>query len=416
MLKRTVIISMVSNIFQWYAFTLFGYLAPVIGQLFFPSLDKTLQLLFAFGTFAAGYLARPLGGLIFGYIGDKLGRKYSVVLTIFVMVLPTVLIGILPTYKSMGIFASVLLILLRMLQGISMGGNYAGTITLTTEHSTQNKKGLIGCLTVTGCLLGVMLGSSVVAFLSSMMSDNSFEIWGWRIPFILGILAIIPGCVMSRFVPEPPSFVEAKKRQKLLKNPILASFRDYPKILTSLVFITMLHDLSFYIFFIYLPSHFTEFLNFDRSAILLINTINIIIVIIFAILSAILSDIHGRKIVMGIAAIFLLISTIPLFFLLNQTKEIYIVFLIQAILAIGVGSYLGPMPALLSESLPTSIRNSGLAIITNISGPLFGGASPFIVTNFIKLTNSYMAPGIYLTLGAFIAYLVLRKSKLSLYK
>ncbi|RZI46439.1 MFS transporter [Candidatus Finniella inopinata] len=410
-LARTVITSMTGNLFEWYDFALFGYFAPIIGKLFFPSFDPISQLLSAYGAFAAGYLARPLGGLFFGYIGDRHGRKKALVLTILFMAVPTALIGVLPTYEHIGGAAPVILILFRLLQGISMGGNYAGSITFTTEHSTKNRRGLVGSFTVTSCLLGLMLGSAMAALFSSILTDAQMEAWGWRLPFLAGISICVVGYYLRRSVAESPVYEQAEKTGNLSQTPVRDVFKKHGSSLLTLVLVVMLHDLSFYILFVYMTTHLTEFLHLSKSMAFTINTINMVFVSLITIGSAWLSDIYGRKIVMGTAAVLFIAGTIPLMMVVNQSDQMLYIFLAQALMAVGVGGYFGPLPALMVETFPTAVRNSAVSLTTNISGPLFGGTAPQIVIVFITLTGSNLVPAFYLTAGAVVALIALTRLK-----
>jgi MHS family proline/betaine transporter-like MFS transporter len=410
-LVRTVITSMTGNLFEWYDFALFGYFAPIIGKLFFPSFDPISQLLSAYGAFAAGYLARPLGGILFGYIGDRQGRKKALVLTILLMAIPTVLIGILPTYAQIGGTASAILIFLRLLQGLSMGGNYGGSITFTTEHSDPKHRGLVGSFTVTSCLMGLMLGSATAALFSSILSDVQMESWGWRLPFLVGILICIVGYYLRRRVAESPMYEQAQQDGQLTKNPLREVFSHYAGNLFTLVLVVMLHDLSFYILFMYMTTHLTEFLHLSKSMAFTINTVNMLFVSLITMGSAWLSDLYGRKIVMGSAAVLFIIGTLPLMSIINQTDQPIYIFLAQTLMAIGVGGYFGPLPALMVETFPTAVRNSAVSLTTNISGPLFGGTAPQVVILLITYTGSNLVPGYYLTVGAVVALLALLRLK-----
>ena len=411
-LARTIVTSMMGNLFEWYDFALFGYFAPIIGKLFFPSFDSMTQLLSAYGAFAAGYLARPLGGLLFGYIGDRYGRKKALVLTILLMAIPTAIIGILPTYNDIGIAASVLLIVLRLLQGISMGGNYSGSITFTTEHSPEKNRGLIGSFAVTSCLTGLLLGSGTAALFSLIFEPIQLETWGWRIPFLVGILICLVGYYMRRTVPESPAYEAAQEAGELINNPVKTLFKDYGMVLFFMVAVVMLHDLSFYILFMYMPTHLTEFLFINKSAAFTINTLNMIFVILFTLGSAWLSDRYGRKKIMGIAGALFIIGTIPLITIVNASADnLVYIFLAQTLLAVGVSGYFGPLPALMVEAYPTKIRNSAISATTNISGPIFGGTAPLVVTFLINATGSNMVPAYYLTAGAVLALIALIKIK-----
>lgn len=407
-LMKTVITSMIGNLFEFYDFALFGYFAPIIGRLFFPSENKTVELISAFGVFAAGFLVRPIGGMIFGHIGDRLGRKKALILTILMMAIPTAIIGFLPSFETIGIAAPILLVAMRMLQGISMGGNYGGSITFTTEHSNPKHRGLIGSFAVTSCLVGILLGSATAALFANIFDDITLESWGWRIPFVLGIFICLVGFYMRREIPESPEYETAEKSHSLKEHPVIDVFKNHGLTLSKVVLTVMLHDLSFYILFVYMASHLSEHSGLSKGAALTINTINLIVVSGCTVLSGWLSDKIGRKRVLIIAASLFIVGTIPLIHLVNNSESIITIFLAQMILAIVVGGYFGPIPALMSEAYPTSIRFSAVTMTTNISGPVFGGTAPMLMAYLINATGTNMIPAYYLTIGAVIALMTLR--------
>lgn len=410
-LFKTVTASLVGNLFEWYDFALFGYFAPVIGKLFFPSNNKAVELISAFGAFAAGYLIRPIGGMIFGYIGDRMGRKKAMVLSILLMAVPTALIGILPTYAEIGIWAPVLLMVIRMLQGISMGGNYGGSITFTTEHTDSSHRGLIGSFAVTSCLVGILAGSGAAALASNFFSEADLIAWGWRLPFVVGILICFVGFYIRRNVPESPEYIVAQAAGELKQNPIKEVFASHGRTLVKVVMAVMLHDLSFYILLVYMATHLSTQLGLSQGMALTINTASLVVVSIFTVFSAWLSDKIGRKAVLGGAAFLFVIGTIPLLEIVNKTSDPMVILGAQMLLSIAVGGYFGPLPALMVEAYPTSVRFSAVTITTNISGPLFGGTAPMLVTFLIDKTGSNMVPAYYLTFGALVALLVLRSIK-----
>lgn len=411
-LTRTVITSMIGNLFEFYDFILFGYFASIIGKLFFPSDDPTTELISAFGLFAAGFIFRPLGGIIFGYIGDRMGRKKAMVLTILLMAIPTAIIGFLPTYNDIGIAAPILLIIMRILQGVSMGGNYGGSITFTTEHADPHHRGLVGSFAVTGCLTGILLGSATATLFSRIMTEQELSTWGWRIPFILGIFICLVGFYMRRRIPESPEYLVVQETGKVAKYPIQQVFSENGKTLISVVLATGLHDLSFYMLLVYMATYLSEVVGLDKETAFTINSINLLVVMFFTIFSAWLSDRIGRKPVLISAAVMFIIGTIPLLTIVNGSNDTTLIFLAQMVLAIAVGSYFGPLPALMVEAYPTSIRFSAITITTNISGPLFGGTAPMLVTYLIAETGSPMIPAYYLTAVAVIALIALRYVKI----
>ncbi len=410
-LVKTVTASLVGNLFEWYDFALFGYFAPIIGKLFFPSDNKAVELIAAFGAFAAGYLIRPLGGMIFGHIGDRMGRKKALVLSILLMAIPTALIGVLPTYAEIGIWAPVLLMVIRMLQGVSMGGNYGGSITFTTEHTDPSRRGLIGSFAITSCLVGIMAGSGAAALSSNIFSEADLMSWGWRVPFLFGILICLVGFYIRRNVPESPEYIIAQESGELKKNPVKEVFTQHGRTLAKVVMAVMLHDLSFYILLVYMATHLSTQLGLSQGMALTINTISLLVVSIFTVVSAWLSDKIGRKAVLGGAAFLFAIGTIPLLGIVNTSNDPMIILAAQMLLAVAVGGYFGPLPALMVESYPTAVRFSAVTITTNISGPLFGGTAPMVVTYLIDKTGSNMVPAYYLTIGAVVALIVLRSIK-----
>lgn len=411
-LTRTVITSMIGNLFEFYDFILFGYFASIIGRLFFPSDNPTTELISAFGLFAAGFIFRPLGGIIFGYIGDTLGRKKAMVLTILLMAIPTAIIGFLPTYADIGIAAPILLIIMRILQGLSMGGNYGGSITFTTEHADPSQRGLVGSFAVTGCLTGILLGSVTATLFSRIMTEQTLSTWGWRIPFVLGVFICLVGFYMRKRVPESPEYIAVQETGTVSKHPIQQVFSSHGKTLCSVVLTTGLHDLSFYMLLVYMATYLSEVVGLDKETAFTINSINLMVVMFFTVFSAWLSDRIGRKPVLIAAAIIFIIGTIPLFTIVNGSNNTTMIFLAQMILAIAVGGYFGPLPALMVEAYPTSIRFSAITITTNISGPLFGGTAPMLVTYLIDKTGSSMVPAYYLTAIAIVAVIALKFVKL----
>ena len=209
-LKKNIISGTVGNILEWYDFAVFGYFAPIIGAQFFPSEDKMASILSAFGVFAAGYLVRPLGGMVFGSIGDRLGRKKALQLSVAMMAFPTVLIGFLPTYAQIGVAAAVLLVALRLIQGISVGGELIGSISFITEIAPANRRGLYGSWSMFSAIVGVMLGSLVATLVHGMLADQQVHDWGWRIPFLAGFVIAGFGVWMRRGMVETPAFEQQK--------------------------------------------------------------------------------------------------------------------------------------------------------------------------------------------------------------
>ena len=408
---KTVVTSMTGIVFEWYDYALFGYFAPIIGKLFFPSEDKMTEIIAAFGAYAAGFFMRPLGGIIFGQMGDRLGRKKALVITIMLMAIPTTLIGVIPTYESIGVLASIFLVIVRMLQGVSIGGNYGGGITFITEHTSPEKRGLMGGFSVTGCLTGILLGSATAALFSFLLTEQQLYDWGWRIPFVVGIGVCFVGLYMRAKVPESPEFESEASIGHIEQSPVREVFTTHRSSLISMVFTTMLHDISFYVLFVYMTTYLTAVLDIPKDTAFTINTLNLVAVIAMTLGAAWLSDKWGRKKVLMLSSALFIIGTYPLFVLLNTQDPISIV-LAQLLFAVAVGGYFGPLPALFVEAFPTNIRYTAISITVSISGPVFGGTAPFIVSTLIDWTGSNYVPAFYLIGGAMLSLTAVSRLKL----
>ncbi len=410
-LSRTIITSMIGTIFEFYDFALFGYFAPILGELFFPAENKTVQLISVFAVFAIGFVVRPLGGLFFGHMGDVCGRKKALIWSILLMAIPTFLIGLLPGYAEIGIMAPILLITLRMLQGLSFGGNYSGSLTFVIEHTAPEKRGFIGGLSVTSCLMGFLLGSLTAAVFSVIYTTTEMHDFAWRIPFLFGVLICVVGFYMRQKLEETPEFLlEEKDPEHKNVHPLTEIAQGYKRQILYVVGTTMLHDLSFYVIFSYMTTYLTAILNLSESMSFAINTANLVFACIVTIIAGWMSDRYGRKKILTLAAVAFVIGTIPLFMLIN-TKVPVFVFAAQLLLAVGVGSVLGPLPSFMMEAFPTRVRCSASSIVTNLSGPIFGGTAPMFITWMIDKTGSNLVPGFYLTLIAAFAIFAIQRVK-----
>jgi len=410
-LSRTIITSMIGTIFEFYDFALFGYFAPILGELFFPAENKTVQLISVFAVFAIGFVVRPVGGLFFGHMGDVVGRKKALVWSILLMAIPTFLIGLLPTYAKIGLWAPVLLIIMRMLQGLSFGGNYSGSLTFVIEHTPVERRGFVGGLSVTSCLAGFLLGSATAALFSIIYTQEQMHSFGWRIPFLFGVLICGVGFYMRQKLEETPEFIkEEKDPDHQNVHPLTEIAQTYKRQILYVVGTTMLHDLSFYLIFSYMTTYLTAVLNLSDSMSFAINTGNLVFAGIVTIIAGWMSDRYGRKKILTLSALIFVVGTIPLFMLIN-TKNPMLVLVGQLILAIGVGSVLGPLPSFMMEAFPTRVRCSASSVVTNLSGPIFGGVTPMFVTWMIAKTGSNLMPAFYLTLIAGLAIVAIRRVK-----
>jgi len=405
-LLRNSIGGIIGNIMEWYDFAVFGFLAPIITLQFFPNDTPLTGLIMTYGIFATGYLMRPLGGIFFGYIGDKLGRKKALILSIFMMAIPTVLIGFMPTYENIGIYAALLLVLLRMIQGLSVGGELIGSVSFMVEIASQKQKGFLGSLTLSSAVGGLLLGSATVSILSNILGDEVMHSWGWRIPFLLGVLILAIGIWLREGMSESPEFLAHKK----LTQPLLSTLVKEKYKIFQLSAMISLTTIASYIMFVWMPTYLDDIIKHPLHNALAINTYAMIVLLLTIPIAGYLSDFVGRAKMMIYATIAMILLVYPLFLLL-QLGEWYLVLIAQVTFALIVGFLQGPMPSLMAEMFPVNIRYSSIGIGYNVSVALLGGTAPVVATWLIEITSNPMAPAFYMIFFAFISLSVLLKHK-----
>jgi MHS family proline/betaine transporter-like MFS transporter len=246
--RRTIVAGAIGNVLEWYDFAVYGYFAAAIGRAFFPEEDSVAQILAAFGIFAVGFLMRPVGGAAIGSIGDKFGRRAALTISVAAMAIPTFLVGILPSYEVLGLAAPIILTLLRMVQGLSVGGEYTTSIIFIIEQAPPGRRALVGAMGCCGAVGGILLGSATGALLASVMSEQALETWGWRILFILGLVVGIAGVVLRRHVSETPQSVKKES------SPLLETVRNHGPLLARLAALSVFNSVGFYLMFVYIVS------------------------------------------------------------------------------------------------------------------------------------------------------------------
>lgn len=401
--KQLLTSCMIGNALEWYDFVIYGYFAVTFGVLFFPNADPLLQHLASWGVFWTGFLARPLGSIVFGYIGDKKSRKSALTLSIYLMAIPTALMGCLPTYEQVGLLAPIGLIVLRTFQGFAIGGEFTGAMVFLVEHAPQSKRGVWGSVASFSAVLGVVVGSLLVTSLNSWLSSDEMQTWGWRVPFILSIVGSAVGAYMRSRLVDPRVYLEVKERTGAESTPLKQLFSKYKSNIGIIILLDFLTAIGFFIIAIYLVNYFRVNLKIPANIALSIHTVNMCVFAISILIGGILSDRIGRKPVLGFSCIGFIVLSYPLFLML-QTGDYYILLGVQAIFAILMGLFFGTIPTTLAEIMPTSVRCSGLSIGHNISMAIFGGGAPFFATHLIQYTGNLASP----------AYLLIAASLLSL--
>lgn len=400
--KNLLISCMIGNALEWYDFVIYGYFAVTFGAHFFPGANPMLQLLASWGVFWTGFLARPLGSILFGHIGDKISRKSALTWSIYLMAIPTALMGCLPTYNQVGIIAPLALIILRTFQGFSIGGEFTGAMVFLVEHAPESKRGLWGSFASFSAVIGVISGSILVVGLNSFLSTSAMHGWGWRIPFFLSLLGSAVAAYMRSRLVDPKIYLDVKERSGSERAPLKQLFSKHKSKIGVIILLDFLTAIGFFIIAIYLATYFKVHLKIPENIALTIHTLNMCIFAISILIGGFLSDKLGRKIILGFPCIGFIMFSYPLF-LMMLTADYYILFGIQAIFSIMMGLFFGTIPTTLTEIMPTKVRCSGLSIAHNISMAIFGGGAPFLATNLIEYTGNLAAPSYLLVSAGFLS-------------
>ena len=400
--RKVIAAGVTGNVLEWYDFAVYGFYAPIIGRLFFPSDDPTVSLIASFGAFAAGFLMRPVGGFIFGHIGDKIGRKKALVLSVMLMAIPTGVIGFLPDHATIGVAAAVLMVLMRMLQGLSVGGEYTGSIVYLSEHAPDKKRGFFTSWTLFGAVGGILLGSGVSALISHLLTDAQISDWGWRLAFISGILVGVVGLIVRRHLPDMPEDKSADKP----KSPIVEAFRTEWRSMSKVIGFNIVNAVGFYMMFVYVVTWLIKQVAEPRSDALDINTISMAALLVMIPFFGALSDKIGRKPLLMFGAGGIAILGYPLIWLMHH-PDFNMILLGQLGFAVLIGAYSGASPATLTEMFPRRVRVSALSVGYNISLAIFGGTTPLIATWLITRSHNDLSIAWYLIGCAVVSFLVL---------
>lgn len=394
-LGRNILGGVVGNILEWYDFALFGYFAPVLGALFFPSQDHLASTVKAFGIFAGGYLMRPLGAVLFGHIGDRLGRKRALQISVIMMAIPTTLMSVLPTHAQIGMLAPVLLVVLRLIQGVSVGGELVGSVAYLTEIAPPARRGFLGSLSCCSVDGGIMLGSAMAAGAYGVLGHDAVQSWGWRLPFLLGIVVGLCGLWFRKGLAESDYFERVKEAGKIEEHPVVSVIRSMPLRIVQLVALLSIFGGGFYAFFVWWPLYLTKFVSPAVPHALLVNTIAMLVLVVLYPVAGWLSDRVGRKRTMIFFLTVLLLATYPLV-LWTDYGLFWGALFCQIIFAALMAGLSAPMPALMAEMFPTHKRYSGIGMAYNMSLGVIGGTAPLICTWLASIKGHVALPALYL--------------------
>ncbi len=401
--RRAVTAAVVGNVLEWYDFAVYGYLATIIAKNFFPPGDDVAALLATFAAFGVGFVVRPLGGIIIGRIGDTKGRKVALILTILLMAIGTVLIGLIPSYAVIGVMAPVLLVLARLMQGFSAGGEWGGSTAFIVEWAPADRRGFYGSFQQCSVVGGLLLGSGVAALLASTVSPEAMESWAWRIPFLLGGLIGPVGIYMRRNIDETPAY------RRVAKAPeAAASDTTPPLLLAARAFgFTVLWTVSFYIFLSYMPTFTQKYAGLGRAAALWSNTAGLLLLMVAIPIMGRWSDRIGRKPLLLACCIAFIVLPYPLFSLMLSGASLATIVGIQLLIGLAIAPFSGAGPAAIAEIFPTATRSTYMSTGYALAVAIFGGFAPFIATWLISKTGSPISPTYYVIAAAILSTIVI---------
>ncbi|MHB6907043.1 glycine betaine/L-proline transporter ProP [Streptomyces sp. DB-54] len=410
MVKRAVSAAALGNAMEWFDFGVYSYIAVTLGHVFFPSGNPTAQLLSTFGTFAAAFLVRPLGGMFFGPLGDRIGRQKVLAITMIMMAAGTFAIGLIPSYATIGVGAPILLLLARLVQGFSTGGEYGGASTFIAEYAPDKKRGFLGSWLEFGTLAGYVGGAGLVTLITALLSTDALHSWGWRIPFLIaGPMGII-GLYLRMRLEETPAFARLEKEAQAkeqarreaekrigLRQMIFGQWRA----MLLCVGLVLVFNVTDYMLLSYLPSYFTSELKYDETHGLMVILAVMVAMMCVQPFVGKLSDRFGRRPVIATGCVGFLVLSVPALLLIRQGS--------LAAIAVGTGvlglllvCFTAAMPSALPALFPTKVRYGSLSIGFNISVSLFGGTTPLVVTALIGATGNKMLPAYYMMAAAVI--------------
>ncbi len=406
MIRRAIVGAAVGNAVEWFDFAVYGYLAATIGALFFPSDNPTASLLASFAVFGAAFFVRPLGGFVFGPMGDRIGRQRTLAFVIILMSVATFAMGLLPTYAAIGIWAPLLLVTLRLLQGFSAGGEFGGASTFLAEYSPDERRGYLVSWIEFSAVGGFLLGSATVLALTTGLGEDAMSSWGWRIPFLLaGPLGLV-GLYIRLRLEDTPEFRALERTGEVSNSPLRETVVQNWKAILQVAGLVIIQNAGFYIVLVYMPTYFSEQLGFASTSSSLSTVLTLLAAMVLIPPLGALSDRVGRKPVLAASCVGFALLSYPLFLLMQQ-GSLFAAVLAHVALGALLAIFLSATIAALTELFPTRVRYGGFSIGYNISVAIFGGAAPFLATFLISATGNPLSPAFYLIAGAVATFVTL---------
>jgi MFS transporter, MHS family, proline/betaine transporter len=401
--RRAVLACAIGQVFEIFDFVIYGFFAVAIGRAFFPSTDPIASLLASFATFAVGFLMRPVGAMVIGWYGDRFGRRKALVVTVGLMAVATGATGLIPSYAAIGLLGPVLLLICRMLQGFSTGGEWGGAAAFLVEHAPSGRRGFIGSLQQAATAIGAMCATVSAAILTTTLSAESFFAWGWRIPFLIGFVLGPVGYYLRTRVAETPAFQRAVATDSIKRMPLAEAFSTHGWTFLAAFGLSIIGCVINYVFLVFLPSFASQTLKIDLSYALWSTTLAGLIYLVLTPIVGHYSDYIGRKPMMLACSVLAFIMAYPLFLFLETHPSFLGLLVVQAIAQAVLTLYTGVISTILSEMFPTNVRYTALSVSYGFAVAIFGGFAPYIATFLVKVTENPLAPSFYVMAAALIS-------------
>ncbi|MBW0448284.1 MFS transporter [bacterium M00.F.Ca.ET.228.01.1.1] len=406
--RKAILATVIGSGLEWFDFSGYAFFAAIIGKLFFPAGNETTSLLLALATFGVGFVMRPLGGIVFGIYADKVGRKRALSLAMLVMALGSAVIAFAPTYESIGLAAPCLIVVARMLQGLSAGGEMGGATAFLTEHAPVNRRAFYSSWIQTSVGFAVVIGSITGAVITSSLSPESLTSWGWRVPFIIGMLVAPVGYYIRLKIEETPEFASEKRHTN---TPLRDVIREYPRGVLSSLLMVVLWTVCTYVILFYIPTYVVKYLHMPQREGFISGVVSGAVLMAMAPVFGALSDRVGKQRVLTSAAIVILIASYPLFSHLIKSPTFGMLLAFQVIFGVLIAAYTGPTLALFTEMFPSRVRTTGLSLAYNGAVTIFGGFASFIITWLTQATGDAESASYYIIFAAVVSLLGTRLIK-----
>jgi MFS transporter, MHS family, proline/betaine transporter len=400
---RQVVAAVIGNALEWYDFVVYGFLTVIIARLFFPAQSEYASLLLTMATFGVGFFMRPVGGIVLGMYADRKGRKAALQLIIGLMTLSMALIAFAPPYAAIGVGAPLIILLARLLQGFATGGEFASATSFLVESAPANRRGFYGSLQMVGQSLAALSGAIAGALITRGLAPEQIDAWGWRLPFLFGLIIGPVGLYIRRYLEETEAFVEAR-RERAVVNPLRTVVTQNWHGLAVTFGLVICGTISYYVILVYMPTFAKTQLGMSMSDAFTAQIFGLVCLTVAIPIFGTLSDRIGRKPVLMAATIAYFVLLYPMFAWVHADPGLVRLAVMQGVLCSLVGVFFGPISTAIAEQFPTGVRSTGLAIAYNFAVMLFGGFAQFIVTWLIRETGSPLAPAYYVMFGAVVGF------------